>query len=923
MRSARRASTTEPKDSPDPRLWERGQARLHPLEFRRAPLLAAAIWFSVGEILARNWRPPTVLLLALLMTFALTVVALRVGARVVLVPLAGVWIVLGMLSAEVQPSSPQQRALLRYADGLSREVRGTVVRVRTLPPRPGAALDQDSDRTTWQEPEAPTSMSIDILVDAIEEVTPDVSSMVPTSGGVRVTLTTRGSALPAMLSTLRCGDRVEAAMQLRAPERYRDPGAWQYADYLLTQGIAAHASVAGAKLRRIGKSAASAQCNIFAVQSWAAGRLERYIQSPANRHLFSLLQLSRDDGGMLKAMLFGDRAGLTQTQRVGFQRTGSFHLFVVSGMHVTLLAGTVFWMARRLRLREWLATLVALSLTTGYAVLTGLGAPIQRALWMTAIFLVARLLSRDRNALNGLGAAALGVLVGSPASLFEASFQMTFLAVVAIAGIAVPLGDRSIVPYARATRKLSDEWLDVTMAPRVAQFRVMLRMVCEAFAAAFGGWTYPLATCVLRVGFWIAELSLLGFVVEMMMVLPMVVYFHRATPFALPANMLSVPMVALLAPLGMLTFLASLVSPWLAGLPGSVTALLLHGVTGTVSLMSRVRVADVRAPAPAVWVMAIALVTWALCCWAVRRRAKAWVWCVLGVLPLVAMLVLWPEPATLAHGMLEVTAVDVGQGDSLLIVSPQGQTMLVDAGGPVGSLKETAEAQSVFDVGEEVVSPYLWSRRIRRIDVVVLSHAHSDHMGGMAAVMRNFLPRELWVGIDADSEAYRALLVEAAELGVAVRHYRAGDRREWSGIDVSVLSPAAAYTNSGEPKNDDSLVMQLQFGKASVLLEGDAEGASERAMVAGGRLSGVTLLKVGHHGSLTSTTPAFLDAIHPRDAVVSVGRSNTFGHPRGEVIERIADAHAKLYRTDQFGLTTFLLSRDGGIREVLGEGNLR
>ena len=148
-------------------------------------------------------------------------------------------------------------------------------------------------------------------------------------------------------------------------------------------------------------------------------------------------------------------------------------------------------------------------------------------------------------------------------------------------------------------------------------------------------------------------------------------------------------------------------------------------------------------------------------------------------------MVLWPEPALVSHGMLEVTAIDVGQGDSILVVGPDGRTMLVDAGGPVGGLTETAEATSRFDVGEEVVSPYLWSRRFRRLDVLVLSHAHSDHMGGMPAVMRNFRPRELWVSIDPNSEAYRALLVEAKELGVVVRHFYAGDRVTWDGIEVT------------------------------------------------------------------------------------------------------------------------------------------
>ena len=189
---------------------------------------------------------------------------------------------------------------------------------------------------------------------------------------------------------------------------------------------------------------------------------------------------------MLNAMLFGDRVGLNRALRLGFERTGSFHLFVVSGMHVALLAGLVFWMARRLRLREWLATLLTIALTAGYALLTGFGVPVQRALWMVAIFLVARLLSRDRNVLNALGAAALGVLVWSPGSLFEASFQMTFLAIVAIGGIAVPLWERGPGEYARAARHLWDEWEDVGLRPRVAQFRVMLRVWGEAFADSVG-----------------------------------------------------------------------------------------------------------------------------------------------------------------------------------------------------------------------------------------------------------------------------------------------------------------------------------------------------------------------------------------------------------------------------------------------------
>jgi competence protein ComEC len=782
-------------------------------------------------------------------------------------------------------------------------------------------------------------------VNAVEEVTPDVSRMVPVSGGVRVNVIADkigggaaaiGVNTTATLPTLRCGDLVEAPMRLRIPERYRDPGAWQYADYLLEQGVSTHASVKASKLNVLGHDpapatdamriaeranlAAQLQCRIFAAQSWASGRVLGYVRSRTNRGLPPLMRLSLDDAGMLNAMLFGDRAGLNKTQRVGFERTGSFHLFVVSGMHVGLLAGLVFWLARRLKLRDWLATLLTIALTFGYALLTGFGAPVQRALLMTTIFLLARLLSRDRNVLNALGAAALGVLVWSPRALFEASFQMTFLAIVAIGGIAMPLGERSFLPYARAAERLGDKWVDVSLPPRVAQFRLMLRMWGDAVADLLGGWARELPALAVRLGLWTLELSLIGVVAEMVMVLPMAVYFHRATMFAVPTNMFSVPLVAALAPIAVVTFCAALISPWVAMLPGAVTALLLHGVTGVIGRVSAVRAADLRVPGPVWWVALLALAGWAFCCWAVRR-SRGWAWVAVVVLPAVAAMVLWPERVVSSPGLLEVTAIDVGQGDSIFVVGPNGATMLIDAGGPVGGVTEAAEATSRFDVGEEVVSPYLWSRRFRRLDVIALSHAHSDHMGGMPAVMRSFRPRELWVSIDPNSEAYRALLVEAAQLGVVVRHFYAGDRIAWDGTEVTVMAPEAGYANTGEPVNNDSLVMRMQYGKASVLLEGDAEAPSERAMLAHGRVAAVTLLKVGHHGSRTSTTQEFLDAVSPKDAVVSVGLGNTFGHPRYEVIERIAEARTRLYRTDEFGLTTFLLERNGGIQEVVGASN--
>ena len=220
-----------------------------------------------------------------------------------------------------------------------------------------------------------------------------------------------------------------------------------------------------------------------------------------------------------------------------------------------------------------------------------------------------------------------------------------------------------------------------------------------------------------------------------------------------------------------------------------------------------------------------------------------------------------------------------------------------------------------FDIGEEVVSPALWSRGIRRLDVVALSHAHSDHMGGLPAVLRNFHPAELWVGNNPRTDSYEELLKEASDLHVRVRPLRAGDALQVGNTDVAVHAPMPGYQPGLAPTNNDSLVLRVAYGQTSVLLEGDAEAPVEEAMLAQPGLSS-TLLKVGHHGSVSSTRPEFLAGVAPQWAVISCGLHNRYGHPRQEVLAELQQARVRTFSTDIQGATCFRLDGKTASAEI-------
>ena len=903
------------------------------------PLFFCALLYLAGIVLARFcYLKPAYLLISLPLTGFLGLMAIKRALRLRWLPLAVIWISLGCWSAETEREPAASHVLLKLSDGLLRTVEGTVTEVGPVRSRELEDLDEDSAGRPVEtegastKPESDEQLQrVDLRTTSVEVVTDEFDRLVavePSAGGsLRLTVARPLSRLGEKPVPITCGQRIQVVVRMLPPVIYHDQGVWNQAAYLEDQDISATGLVnrgqldsGEGRLKILGEGdGRSFSCQVNRWRNLANVRLEAlpYL----TRNLPKAFRASDEDVSMLAALLTGDRSWLTREIRVGFERTGSFHLIVVSGLHLAILAGCVSYAARRLRLGRFPATIVTLTMTLAYALFTGFAIPAQRSFWMIALYLVGRLVFRGRSPLNVIGFATICLATVSPRSIFDASLQMTLLSVTAIAGIAIPLLETNLHAWSKATVDLKLIAVDSRLPPKIAQFRVTVRLIARHLERAAGqkfAWFFlPLA---IRSGLRMGELLFVTLMVEMALALPMAVYFHRITVYALPVNLLILPLLGVLVPAAMLTLLVAAVFPALAFLPASICLGALHLSVFVVRQLGQFSFGDVRVPEPSAVQVGIALLMFVLAVLFARglitagaRFSKAMQRCVaFSLLGLAAAVALWPRPIDHPRNALLFEAIDVGQGDSLLLITPEGKTLLVDGGG-IGFLGAGGPGRSgghsQFDVGEEVVSSVLWARGIRRLDVVALTHGHHDHMGGLPAVLRNFRPRELWVGNNPRVPEYIDLLDEAVRLGVQVRSLRAGDEIRLGLVNFHVLAPSAQYRPGKQPANNDSLVMRASFRETSILLTGDAEAPEERAILDSNVARDVysTVLKVGHHGSLTSTRANFLSRVKPSWAVISCGLRNRFGHPREEILEELQSAGVRTFRTDVDGASCLLL----------------
>lgn len=722
-------------------------------------------------------------------------------------------------------------------------------------------------------------IGVDSLITPNSESLSPGSTTRPVTGLVQISL--KGPP-PADLSP---GDRFMARTELARTYSFATPGVFNYREFLADQGI----WVSGRTRDPINIIKLHDLAEFYPeFSSLTPAARYRYLPERIRQKIAEFLDstLDRETSGLYRAILTGDKAGVPPSIIEDFKAAGCIHILAISGMHMGLLAMlstiTINWLLTRstrviltIPVFKTAALLTLLPLTC-YALIAGFNIPVVRSLIMAAVFIAAVLFDRQKSLASNIALAGLLILIWRPTSLFTASFQLSFTAVVAIAVIYGKIRDlifpsQSDPPGTRNT-----------------------------FLAVLKRW--------ILAGALISAAAIVG-------TAPLLIYhFNRLSIFSPLTNLIVEPLVCFWSLIiGLFACIALPVSPGLAGI------LFQAGGWG---LKAAARICALFAPLPGsslifatpslIEICAYFTLLIVLCRKNQRLRP-------ILVLLLILFLAGYPVIKKIEQRFstdTTITFLDVGQGSATLAEFPGGKTVLMDGGGP-----DTER----FNTGRDIIAPFLWKKHLTRLDSVIISHPHADHYNGLFFILKHFRPKTLWLNGQPSREPdFQKLLALARKMAVDIRIPPTGGlllQAGTSGIrcvanpfqdlgDRENRHPADEYGD----RNVNSLVLRIYSEDKSFLLPGDIDRNMEKNLIAEGVELQADVLLSAHHGSNTSNSLEFLKAVSPRDLIISTGRNNPFNYPAPETIERCRQAGIRALSTAWDGTISYTISKEGRIK---------
>lgn len=665
------------------------------------------------------------------------------------------------------------------------------------------------------------------------------------------------------------GDRLEVNATPLIPAEPGQPGDFNYRKYLQLQGIQLIAKARqGAGVSELG----TGDINIF---------VNACLELKARLLSVTQATLAPRHAGLLQGLLFGSDGLIDNQIKTDFAYAGVVHILSVSGFHVTLIAAICLFFIDGLRLNRRVGLLLTVTITLAYTVMSGAGPAAVRSLIMGWTMLAARYLKRDYNWVTSLCLSALILLLIDPNYLLQAGFQLSFAATWGILCLTPQICKLGRLIFAPAEKN------NVAGIPQIPASYIRQPGLLRLLGSSIG----------LTLSAQLAVFPISSY------------YFYYFSLAALPANLIIVPLTTLVMILGGLASIVGLIWLPLASVINVSTGFITEFILMTTHWLAQLPMAVITVRQPAVYEIAVFYLIlfsglYVLQTPAVSLRIKRIYFTryprlIPVILTLVACLlwinVLFPEGKE-----LELTFLDIGQGDAAVLESPGGLTAVIDTGGA------NELSKSSYNPGEKILMPFLRRKGIRKIDLLLLSHPHADHIQGAEFLVDHIPVKMLIISGQFCADKQGAQLVDAFKAkGTKIREVSGGDMISFDEkINLEVISPPEAVI---EDTNDASLVFRLGYGEFQALFTGDA-GAEVLEKIDKSKLS-AEVVKVPHHGSKFSWSESFYQAVDPEAAVISVGSGNNFGHPARQVLQGLRKLGTLYYRTDINGAV--IINSDG------------
>lgn len=727
-------------------------------------------------------------------------------------------------------------------------------------------------------------------------------------------------------SELKYGSRIRVSCKLEREDDFINPGVIPRRQMLDRLGIDASGSV---KSRFLVEKLADE--SVFVPLAWVYDQRAKLIDSFRRN-------LSPRTAGVMIASLLGDKYFLDKETADLFRDGGTFHILVISGLHITFIGGLLLLIIRQFTRNRSVQFAVTNCVLWAYTLAVGADVPVVRAAVMFTVISFSHVIYRQSSLLNSLGVCALLLLVWRPTELFDPSFQLTFVSVAAIVACAYPLIEM--------LRKIGS-WTPSASEPFPPNVPKWLTRLCEAIY-----WNNEAWRIEAKRNIWTARLTkspylgaklvggvqralrslfegiLFSMIVQIWMLPLTVVYFHRVSFASILLNLwvgviIAIESFAAVAGVLLGYFGEALARPFFAFAEIADWLMIALPRLFSDNGWSSFRLPAYSGPGRIVYLLffiPVILLAFSLSRWKpfelkassmfVTRRFLIPAFATLVLLS--SVIIFLPNSPPTADGRLRIDFLDVGQGDAALVTFPDGKTLLVDGGGRINyRIAEDGEIPFVRDVrgiGEAVVSEFLWYRGLSRVDHILATHADADHIQGLTDVAKNFqIGSAVFGRMPSEDPDYADLAEVLQRRRISSTNIFRGDVLQFGEVSVEVLYPPASDDLYAVSANDNSIVLRIIYGKRKFLLTGDIERLAESAVVSGD--ISADLVKVPHHGSRTSSTQEFINAVGAKFAVISVGKTSPFGHPHVDVVDRWRASGAEVMTTGELG--TISVSTDG------------